>query len=153
MGAIEERTPHWRTPEVLILLGNDFGYRNGVRYFHYADNMINYMNKYFQSWKGNNYTYQYSTVDEYVKAVHSHDVDWPTKYDDAMPLISDENKAWTGFFSSRANAKGYIRRLSSYHHASQLSFAQKFLDQSAGVDQLGAILDANHAALDAIGVV
>jgi hypothetical protein len=47
MGAIEERTPHWRTPEVLILLGNDFGYRNGVRYFHYADNMINYMNKYF----------------------------------------------------------------------------------------------------------
>jgi hypothetical protein len=76
--------------------------------------MIEYMNKHYSS----NYTFRYSTVDEYVKAVHSHNISWPTKYDDAMPLISDENKAWTGYFSSRANSKGYIRTLSSLHHAS-----------------------------------
>lgn len=109
---------------MLILLGNDFGYRNGIRYFSYSDDMIEYMNKHFSD----KYTFKYSTVEEYLDAVHSHNVSWPTKYDDLMPLTSDPDKTWSGFFTSRANAKGYIRRLSSQHHASQLAFAQKFLD-------------------------
>jgi alpha-mannosidase len=52
----------------------------------------------------------YSTPYTYIKALQSLDVTWPTKYDDMFPYADKPYAYWTGYFSSRANDKEYIRR-------------------------------------------
>jgi hypothetical protein len=65
----------------------------------------------------------------YVDAVNALNIKWPTKYDDMFPYADNENSFWTGYFSSRANDKEYIRRISANTHASNKLYSLKFIDQ------------------------
>jgi hypothetical protein len=78
------------------------------------DNMINYMNKHHSD----KYIFRYSTPSDYVDAIKKHNVSWPTKYDDMFPYSDLPTQYWTGYFTSRANSKGYTRTGSSFMHAS-----------------------------------
>jgi hypothetical protein len=66
----------------------------------------------------------------YVDAVNAENIEWPTKYDDMFPYADNENSFWTGYFSSRANNKEYIRRASQLAHASNKLYSLKMIDQS-----------------------
>jgi len=94
------------------------------------DNMIKYMNEHF----GDKYFFKYSTPSEYVKAVSKYDIEWTTKYDDQFPYSSGGDDYWTGYFSSRANDKGYIRKASSNLFASSHLMGLKVIDQSTPQD-------------------
>lgn len=78
------------------------------------DAMIAYMNKYYSD----EYIFRYSTPSDYVDALKNHNVTWPTKYDDMFPYSDKPTKFWTGYFTTRANLKEYIRKASSKFHAS-----------------------------------
>ena len=54
----------------------------------------------------------YSTPSIYIDSIAKQNIVWPTKYDDMFPYSDNENSYWTGYFSSRANDKGYMRRAS-----------------------------------------
>lgn len=88
------------------------------------DNMIEYMNENY----GDEYLFKYSTPSIYVDALKAHDVTWPTKYDDMFPYSDGPDAFWTGYFTSRANDKGYTRDASHNFHASTQLYSEKMLD-------------------------
>jgi hypothetical protein len=110
--------------------------------------MIKYMNEHH----GDKYHFRYSTPSDYVDAVKKHNVTWPTKYDDMMPYSDSPQNFWTGYFTSRANDKGYIRRGSHDLHASNLLYAEKMLDQSMPDTELAKIIASKYDMLDVMGI-
>jgi lysosomal alpha-mannosidase len=97
-----------------MLFGDDFRYMNAFQNYENMDAMISYINEHH----GDKYNLFYSTPSMYVDAVASYNVSWPSKYDDLFPYSDNSNSYWTGYFTSRPNDKGYIRRASSNYHAS-----------------------------------
>ena len=57
-----------------------------------------------------------------------------------FPYADHPTKYWTGFYTSRANDKEYVRRGSSNFHASNLLYSIKMLDQSTSESQIKHIL-------------
>lgn len=145
---IEERAQHYLTDDILMLFGDDFRYMNAFQNYQNMDAMIEYMN----ANHGDKYHLRYSTPSDYVDAVAKHNVTWPTKYDDMFPYSDNPDAYWTGYFSSRANDKGYIRRASSNFHASNQLYAEKVLDQSLDDKSLEEILAAKYQMLDDLGI-
>jgi lysosomal alpha-mannosidase len=111
---LEERISHYATDEILLLFGGDFEFYNAYNNYKQMDAMIEYMNKHYSD----KYIFKYSTPSDYVAAIAKHNVPWSTKYDDMFPYSDSPDSYWTGFFSSRANDKEYIRRASHNFHAS-----------------------------------
>lgn len=84
------------------------------------DKMIAYFNENY----ADNYTFQYSTPSDYVDALQAMNHTWPTKYDDLFPYADCPSSYWTGYYTSRANAKSYVRAGSHNLHASTQLSAQ-----------------------------
>ena len=89
----------------------------------------------------------------YVDSVAAQNIAWPTKYDDMFPYADNENSFWTGFFSSRANDKAYMRRASQTLHSSNKLFALASIDQETSDEQINSILEAKETMLDVVGVI
>ena len=101
---------------MIVLMGDDFRYQNAHLTFESIDNLIHYYNKFIG--KLYNIELIYSTPSMYVDAIAAENIEWPTKYDDMFPYADSPLTYWSGYFSSRANAKDYIRRASRNLHAS-----------------------------------
>ena len=113
---------------------------------------MNAMIEYMNGNHGDKYHFRYSTPSDYIDALQKLDVRQPTKYDDMFPYSDNPQAYWTGYFTSRANLKHYIRRLSWNFHTSTSLFSQKVLDAKI----TGSEVDKYHAAvetmLDSIGI-
>jgi hypothetical protein len=70
----------------------------------------------------------YSTPSMYVDAIKKKNISWTTRYDDLFPYADNENSFWTGYFSSRANDKKYMRDASHTLHSSNKLFALNSID-------------------------
>ncbi|KAJ0936813.1 putative alpha-mannosidase [Helianthus annuus] len=57
----------------------------------------------------------YSTPSIYTDAKHAETDSWPLKEDDYFPYASGIDVYWTGYFTSRAGLKCYVRMLSGYY--------------------------------------
>jgi hypothetical protein len=98
----------------------------------------------------------YSTPSKYIDAISSGanaNIAWPTKYDDMFPYADDELSFWTGYFSSRANAKGYVRRGSAVVQSANKMFSADIIDQSKGQSRYLDIINAEAEALDHMGIL
>ena len=111
---LEERAAHYLTDHIFVLFGDDFRYMNAFQNYRYMDNMIEYMNQHYSD----RFIIKYSTPSEYVDAISKLKVPWPTRYDDGFPYADSPQNYWTGYFTSRANNKAYIRHGSRILHAS-----------------------------------
>ena len=78
----------------------------------------------------------------YVDAIAAENIEWPTKYDDLFPYADNAESYWTGYFSSRANDKGYMRRASQTLHSSNKLFALDSIDQTTWPATADAYLQA-----------
>ena len=112
------------------------------------DKLIKYVNENYKD----TFNLFYSTPSQYVDAIAAYNVTWPTKTDDMFPYSDGPDAYWTGYFSSRANDKAYVRKASSNFHASSQLYAQKVFDQSASDEQLQSILNAKDKMLDELGI-
>lgn len=121
---LDDRSSHYMTDDIFCLFGDDFEYKAAAWNYRNLDAMIEYMNMHHSD----KYHFMYSTPTKYINALKKHKVTWPTKYDDMFPYGMGNTDWWTGYFTSRANAKGYIRRASSNLHSSSILYAQKMLD-------------------------
>jgi hypothetical protein len=65
----------------------------------------------------------------YIDAIAAQNIVWPTKYDDLFPYADNEESFWTGYFTSRANDKKYMRDASHILHSSNKLFSLKGIDQ------------------------
>lgn len=61
-------------------------------------------------------------------------MEWTTKYDDGFPYADHEAAYWTGYFSSRANDKKYMRDASHTFHSSSKLFALASIDLETSDD-------------------
>ena len=132
-----------------MVMGGDFQYMNAFQNYQFMDNMIGYMNKNY----GDEYEFIYSTPSIYTRAVakNNKDLQFPTKYDDLLPLFSDPGNAWTGFFTSRANYKDYERKTSRLSHAAQQLYAEELVRED-NAQMVKESLMANYEMLNSIGI-
>ena len=89
----------------------------------------------------------------YADSVARQNITWPTKYDDIFPYADNSASFWTGFYSSRANDKAYMRKASQTLHSSNKLFALASIDQKSSEQQIEKILQAKNTMLDVVGVV
>ena len=137
--------------DLLVLMGDDFRFQNAHQYFTSSDRLIAYYNAH--DGKDANVELIYSTPSMYVDAIAKNEIVWSTKYDDMFPYADDKNSFWTGYFTSRANDKGNMRRASNTLHNSNKLFSVKSLDQTTSDDQIESMMAAKADMLDVVGVV
>ena len=94
----------------------------------------------------------YSTPSQYIDALASQNATFPTKYDDMFPYADNPDAYWTGYFSSRANDKEYIRRASYNYDASNQLYAEGVLNQQLTDDDVNEIMGARYHMLDVLGI-
>jgi len=80
-------------------------------------------------------------------------LEWPTKYDDMFPYADNAYSFWTGYFTSRANDKKYMRDASHTLHSSNKLFALAAIDQKTTDAQIDAMLSAKATMMDVVGTV
>ena len=138
------------TDHLFILMGEDFAYMDAFQNYENMDSLIEYMNA---NW-ADKYTLKYSTPSEYVDTIHALNHTWPTKYDDMFPYSDTPDEYWTGYFTSRANAKSEVRRGSSAQHASNKLYSDAIIDQAVVSDPVATqtILAAKDTMMDAMAV-
>lgn len=148
LAGMQEKIEAQKTDHIFHPWGGDFQYMNAFYNYKNLDNFIEYINKNY----GDQYFLKYSTPSEYIDTIASLNITWPTKYDDLFPYSSDPGNFWTGYFTSRANLKGYIRRASSITHASNQLFSEIALDQSTSEEEMEKIMYTKNIMLDAMGI-
>ena len=95
---------HYLGNHIMIPMGCDFTYSNAALNFRSMDRLIEAFNS-----KVENITLLYSTPGQYLDSLIAQNIKWPTKYDDMFPYADFNEDYWTGYFTSRANAKIFVR--------------------------------------------
>eukprot|EP00127_Corallochytrium_limacisporum_P005943 Clim_evm20s215 gene=Clim_evmTU20s215 len=108
INAAYEYANHMATNQVMFTMGGDFNYENAHVNFQQMEKIMGHINE-MQEFKGKKVRAFYSTPSQYVEALHTANITWPTKSDDFFPYADRPTAYWTGYFTSRANLKGYVR--------------------------------------------
>jgi lysosomal alpha-mannosidase len=133
-------------------MGDDFRYQDAHQYFMSSGSLIDYYNE--NIGKLANIELVWSTPSMYVDAVNAEAITWTTKYDDMFPYADNELSYWTGFFSSRANDKEFIRRAERTLMASNKLFALNSLNQELvdSTDLSEVFEQTKEKMMDVVGV-
>lgn len=108
------------TLHLLWPMGSDFQYTNAFGWYKNLDKLVHYVNQNTSSHKVN---LLYSTPSIYSSYKLNQKTVWPKKTDDFFPYADGPHAMWSGYFTSRAALKGYVRDTSSVFQASkQLQF-------------------------------
>lgn len=95
----------------MILMGDDFHYQNADRWFANLDKLIKYANTLTNE---SSAVFAYSTPTCYLKALQARNLPLPLKTEDFFPYASDSNSYWTGYFTSKPDMKGDVRKSSAF---------------------------------------
>jgi lysosomal alpha-mannosidase len=106
------------------------------------------MNKHYSD----KYIFQYSTPSNYIDAIAATNYTWSTKKEDLFPLEGDPASYWTGYFSSRANAKSFIRAGSSHLSASNELYSWAALNGELKDETLETVMNAKNNLLDQMSI-
>ena len=123
---IMNQQQYYNSNNIMITMGDDFRFQNAKQYFDSSNSLIEYYNEHIG--KDFNIELIYSTPSIYVDAVYADNLTWTTKYEDMFPYANNDVSYWTGYFTSRANDKEYIRRAEHTLHASNKLFALNSLN-------------------------
>ena len=107
----------------MIPWGQDFAFGNAHMSFTSYDALISYFNSHYD-----NITLMYSTPYKYIDALKEQNLTYPTKYDDMFPYADFNDQYWSGYYTSRANAKSQVRFAQANLHASNKVFSYKTID-------------------------
>ena len=126
--------------DLMLEMGSDFHYSNAHVWYKNLDKLIHYVNK------DGRVNVFYSSPADYVAAKHSYNITWAVKDDDFFPYADTPRSFWTGYFSSRASSKGYIRSATAYLQAARQ--LEAFVGRNGGDENSGgATTDALEAAV------
>ena len=113
-----DQASHFRTSNILLTFGCDFTYMNAAKNFKNTDKLIKYMNERYDD-----VNFMYSTPNDYIDYVHKASATFPVKYDDMLPYASENHAFWTGYYTSRANFKTFVRYASEDFNTQSLVIA------------------------------
>lgn len=100
---IQEMASHYQGNHILIPMGDDFRYQKASINYSNIDNLI-------KDFQAPGVKLIYSTPSQFMKAINEQDLKWPVNYDDMFPYADHPDAYWSGYFTSRANSKEFIRR-------------------------------------------
>ena len=143
-----DSSEHFATNRLMIPWGDDFWYSNANLTFRNLENYIKYCNE-----KYDDITLLYSTPSEYINALKEQKIEWPVRYDDMFPYADQNEDYWTGYFTSRADAKKQDRQTQANFHASSKIYAQKLIQQGVKEETVKTIRHNKHAMLNALGIM
>ena len=95
----------------------------------------------------------YSTPSKYLDAIIAANFTLPVTYNDIVPYADIPNSFWTGYFTSRANLKKYVRDVSHNLHASNELYAMRVIDQSVSDEEVNEIMNVRHRVMDILGIL
>ena len=116
---------------------------------------------YFNANNNKNMKMIYSTPSQYSDLLRNSDIRWSTHEGDFMPYATkaigkldtaNDFIYWTGFYSSRPNAKRLIRYGQANLHASNKLYTERVIDQEVTDEEVALIMQAKHAVFDTQGV-
>ncbi|XXG47127.1 hypothetical protein AAC387_Pa02g1821 [Persea americana] len=124
-----------RTNHVMWTMGTDFTYQYANSWFRQMDKLIHFVNE------DGRVNALYSTPSIYTDAKYAANESWPLKTDDFFPYAERVNAYYTGYFTSRAAIKGYVRAMSAYYLAArQLEFLKNTNSSGPKTDTLADAL-------------
>lgn len=94
----------YQTNHILVPMGCDFQFQNSFHNFVNIDKLIFHVNRLRKD-----INVMYSTPACYTLAVNKANKPFTTKKYDFFPYASGANSYWTGYFTSRAALKGFVR--------------------------------------------
>jgi alpha-mannosidase len=96
-----------RGGDIMFTMGSDFQYSNARMWYKNLDKLIKHANL------DGRLNLFYSTPSAYLAAKHAAGLTLPLKTDDFFPYADNLQAFWTGYFTSRAALKGYVKVLSN----------------------------------------
>ena len=127
----------YKTNNLIMTLGNDFQYSNAHMWYKNLDKLIYYVNK--QQESGSKINIFYSTPSCYLYTLNNANISWTVKYDDFFPYASRPHAFWTGYFTSRAALKGYVRRVNNFLQIVRQISALSGLNNSSDFEAIGVL--------------
>ncbi|CAL1531573.1 unnamed protein product [Lymnaea stagnalis] len=118
----------FRTNHLIMTMGSDFNYVQAHMFFKEMDKLITYVNA--RQAVGSNINVLYSTPSCYLKQLNNDNLTWTTKDDDFFPYADREHGFWTGYFTSRAALKRYVRVVNSFFQSVKQIASLAKLDNS-----------------------
>ena len=115
LNSINDQSQRYKTSNLILTLGSDFQYSNAHMWYKNLDKLIFYVNQRQQN--GSKVNIFYSTTACYLYSLNRANTTWTVKYDDFFPYAHRPHSFWTGYFTSRAALKNYVRRANNYMQA------------------------------------
>lgn len=137
----KKRANWYRTRHLFIPGGDDFRWKDAYIQFENWDKLIDYINA-----RSDQYGVEihYATLDDYFRSVHAENVTWPVYETDFFPYADNADSYWTGYFTSRPELKGYVRRSASVARTTEVfSLASGFTSGFQGDPTM--LLGLRHA--------
>ena len=131
-------------------MGEDFCFQNAPEFFASSDNLIEYWNANIMS--QTNIELKYSTPSMYIDDLAALDRSWTTRYDDMFPYADQDDSYWTGYFTSKANSKKYIRDGGHTLNSSNKLFALAALDVDTTDAEIQTYEDMKYKMMDVVGI-
>ncbi|KAK7113101.1 lysosomal alpha-mannosidase-like [Littorina saxatilis] len=110
--AMADQAKHYSTNHLITTMGSDFEYQAAHNWYLNLDKLIKHVNARQSS--GSKVNLIYSTPSCYTYHVNKAGKTYTTKEDDFFPYASRAHTFWTGYFTSRAALKGYVRRTNNF---------------------------------------
>ncbi|KAL4240457.1 mannose metabolic process [Mactra antiquata] len=126
--AVESQAIHYKTNHIIMTMGSDFQYQDAHHWYKNMDKLIKYTNM-LQETNHSNINVLYSTPSCYLNQLNKAGIKWPTKSDDFFPYAHRNHSFWTGYFTSRAALKGYVRETNAFLQACKQLDAIAMLDE------------------------
>lgn len=128
-----EQRKSYATRHIIFTMGADFHYSNAESWFTNLDKLIALVNK-----KENQTRIHalYSTPSCYLHALNQENMTWPEKTDDFFPYAHKKSAFWTGYYTSRASFKRYVRQSNNILQACKQVNALAKLRENKLVDDL-----------------
>lgn len=128
-------------------MGCDFAFGNARMNFKSYDALIKYFNSVYTDM-----TMFYSTPSMYLDALKAEDHTWPLNTNDMFPYADQQEDYWSGYFTSRANAKSQVRFGQANLHSSNKLYSMKAMNQNTTDEEIAQILEAKNTMMDSMGI-
>ncbi|GAB1599975.1 lysosomal alpha-mannosidase-like [Argonauta hians] len=132
--AADEQARVYATNHIIFTMGADFHYSNAERWFTNLDKLIKIVND--KQKEGSNLHALYSTPSCYIYSLNKQNKTWSEKTDDFFPYAHKRHAFWTGYYTSRAAFKRYVRESNNILQACKQVNVLAKLGQSDKVDDL-----------------
>ena len=116
MDCIKYQLSLYKTKSVLLLLGDDFSFYHSMQQYKFNEKIIGLINK-----KLDYVEAKYSTLGNYLDGLDEELKERDLKLDehsnDFLPMRSDTDQAWSGYYTTRPHLKRQIQRFSQFTYA------------------------------------